>query len=165
MSVDLDPRSSDLAAFRFKIALIRWIAALERASYNPARPRVPAGSNEGGRWTSGDGAGGATGKTPVRLAQGGPVEADEPLLPEAESVPLEALPARARRPATAVLGNYAFRQGRPIVEITSADYFDLSETTSLIRWERAIGGSLGGKTVVINADRNLCRSCQDVLPF
>jgi hypothetical protein len=39
-----------------------------------------------------------------------------------------------------------------------------AESTSLIRWARAMGGSLKGKTVLIDVDRDLCPSCIDVIP-
>jgi hypothetical protein len=42
------------AATRFELALLRHDRAL-KAGFNPNEPRVPAGSREGGQWTSGGG--------------------------------------------------------------------------------------------------------------
>ncbi|MGC2776790.1 MAG: hypothetical protein WA418_14275, partial [Bradyrhizobium sp.] len=44
----------DLAALRFKLALIK--GALRLKVFDPNQPRVPAGNPEGGQWTSGGGA-------------------------------------------------------------------------------------------------------------
>jgi hypothetical protein len=56
---------SDLAFERFVRTYKRYIAQ-QKAGFNPDQPRVPAGSSEGGRWTSGDG--GSTKPQRVRLA-------------------------------------------------------------------------------------------------
>lgn len=47
------------AATRFEIALRRHARAL-KYGYNPNQPRVPAGSREGGQWTSDDAGGGSS---------------------------------------------------------------------------------------------------------
>ena len=62
----------ELAAARFETSLIRYVAACRKAGFNPGQPRVPAGSREGGRWTSdGDGSFADAGD-----AQGSPVMSD-----------------------------------------------------------------------------------------
>jgi hypothetical protein len=43
-----------LAATRFESALKRYARACQKAGFNPGQPRVPAGSREGGQWTSDD---------------------------------------------------------------------------------------------------------------
>jgi hypothetical protein len=47
-----------LAARRFQLAYARHVQALINAGFNPDQPRVPAGSPDGGQWTSGGGSGG-----------------------------------------------------------------------------------------------------------
>ena len=49
-----------LAALRFETALIRHALVCRKAGFNPDQPRVPAGSREGGQWTSEGGDGGST---------------------------------------------------------------------------------------------------------
>ncbi len=46
-----------VAALRFEIAMRRHALALK--AFNPDQPRVPAGSSQGGQWTSGSTGGGA----------------------------------------------------------------------------------------------------------
>ena len=44
---------SDIAALRFKRAMVLHMIALQRAAkFNPSQPRVPAGNPDGGQWTS-----------------------------------------------------------------------------------------------------------------
>lgn len=51
-------RKADLAWERFKTTLARYLAQQRLArKYSPDQPRVPAGSSEGGQWTSGRGQG------------------------------------------------------------------------------------------------------------
>lgn len=45
--------TSDLAFDRFVRTFERYVAQ-QKAGYNPDQPRVPAGSSEGGRWTTGN---------------------------------------------------------------------------------------------------------------
>jgi len=41
-----------LSALHFELALIKYVLVLRLASYNPDQPRVPAGTPDGGQWTS-----------------------------------------------------------------------------------------------------------------
>lgn len=41
-----------LAAVRFETVLIRYARACQKAGFNPNQPRIPAGSSEGGQWTT-----------------------------------------------------------------------------------------------------------------
>ena len=43
------------AAIGFQADFVRFVFAQDWAKYNPDQPRVPAGSSDGGQWTSGDG--------------------------------------------------------------------------------------------------------------
>jgi hypothetical protein len=55
----------NLAALRFKLALLKWRI---KAGFNPNQPRVPAGNPDGGRWTSEGGTGGgAIGRNDPRI--------------------------------------------------------------------------------------------------
>ena len=70
----------EAAALEFELGLIMWGRALQRASFNPNQPRVPAGSSEGGQWASGDGGGDSftIGDGPVRLADNSNTRNDAP---------------------------------------------------------------------------------------
>jgi hypothetical protein len=93
MDADRDYRS-EVLDLRCKIAGLlvqRALLRLALKAYNPDQPRVPSGSPQGGRWTSGGGAGGvADGQTaddgppldvPVQLAGDIP-QNDPPEIPE-----------------------------------------------------------------------------------
>ena len=46
-----------------------------------------------------------------------------------------------------------------------ADALFHAEATSLMRWARAVGGSLRGRSVEIVVDRDFCSSCERVVPL
>ena len=48
------------AAVEFQAEFLMFVLALELATFNPAQPRVPAGTSDGGKWTS-EGSGGVSG--------------------------------------------------------------------------------------------------------
>ena len=81
----------DFYALKMLFAGRRWIAALEReaqaareAKYAPDQPRVPAGSSDGGQWTSGGSGVGAGGGVSADNSDGTPVQ-----LAFAQAYPIE----------------------------------------------------------------------------
>jgi len=106
------------AAIAVQAGFVKFICALEWAKYNPDQPRVPAGSSEGGRWSSGgsdprvqlaelqpnqSGPGRVISDAPsgaVRLAQGEPADPAENAPPEPD--PKEEEPLRRGQPMVTI---------------------------------------------------------------
>ena len=115
------------AALRFEVTLLRCALAL-KAGYNPDEPRVPAGSPDGGQWTTGGASGPITDFSAQRRSGSGVPETgpktQEPLRitvyprsnydvsgPASESPPLQTTPKiPLQEPDTAQLRNAVIKQ-------------------------------------------------------
>ncbi len=64
---DFDELQRDVAALRLRLAADVRSDVLRTLKYNPDEPRVPAGSPQGGQWTSEDGS--STSPTPAAAAE------------------------------------------------------------------------------------------------
>jgi hypothetical protein len=108
---------AELEQIRNELALLeaerrRW-RLLWRKAYNPNQPRVPAGSREGGQWTSGQGSTAA----PIRLA--GPL-----LVNDTPEIPQERPPtARERNRVARAVARWVARYGGPIGRVIGYAYW------------------------------------------
>jgi len=183
---------------------LRFRQLLRKAGFNPDQPRVPAGTPDGGQWTSDGGSEGVREAANEKLPIG--PRGIARILAEVAKRAIEAFRSEnglwdlfksriGTVAVTSIDGENVFGSNSTSPTYTSADraaaedmrgvllekYPEVmsvdniggrpndalfhAEANVLMRAAKANGGTLAGREIEVHADREMCQSCQNVLPL
>ncbi|MGD9671521.1 MAG: hypothetical protein AB7U75_21145 [Hyphomicrobiaceae bacterium] len=157
---------------RLVLAFKAFVQVAIKAGFNPGQPRMPAGNRDGGQWTSSGGSIGgglahlaSSRRQTVRVRVGRSYHDATP----AQSMRLANAAAWARTATNRVREIEPSWRPRPsLTETIEGEIRALEaaarEANALMRAAQVHGGTLSGREIEMRTDRELCWSCETLLP-